>query len=75
MPPLYGDDCYTTVLQNTTHDGPALRGFSSDVGFSEAGHRCVMDPQCAAVVQSEFGRHTHVLRSRRRLVPELWQTG
>ena len=49
-------------MHNTTHDGPALRGFSSDVGFTEAGHRCVMDPQCAAVVQSEFGRHDHVLR-------------
>lgn len=41
-----------------------MEGFSSSLGITEAGHRCLQLPGCAAVVESPFPNpaHSHVMR-------------
>ena len=61
-PPLYGDACYSAPHVNMTHTGLRLKGFSGDIGMSEAGHQCILHPDCKAVEESDFDNHDHVLR-------------
>tara|TARA_X000001036_G_scaffold362978_1_gene346702 strand:- start:1491 stop:2381 length:891 start_codon:yes stop_codon:yes gene_type:complete len=63
-PPLYGDSCYLEPHINFTYTGMRMEGFSSAIGITEAGHRCLQLPECAAVVESPFPNpaHSHVLR-------------
>jgi hypothetical protein len=45
-----------------THTGLRLKGFSGSIGLTEAGHQCILHPDCQAVEESDFDSHDHVLR-------------
>ena len=61
-PPIYGDACYSAPHINMTHTGLRLKGFSGSIGMTEAGHQCIVHPDCVAVEESDFDNHDHVLR-------------
>ena len=54
QPPLYSDECFEELLNNTAFTGPRIRGFSGSIGISEAGHVCLLHPECHAVTESSF---------------------
>ena len=45
-----------------TYTGLRLKGFSGSIGMTEAGHQCIIHPDCKAVEESDFDNHDHVLR-------------
>ena len=46
-----------------SHNGTRLQGFSAGTEFVYAGHQCLLNPACAAVVIESFvGAHHTVLR-------------
>ena len=53
-PPLYDESCYEELYSNTSYTGARIRGFSSTIGITEAGHGCLIDPECYAVTQASF---------------------
>ena len=61
---MYADECYLEPHYNFTYTGVRMEGFSSSIGITEAGHRCLELPECAAVVESKFSNpaHAHVMR-------------
>jgi len=54
--------CYSAPHVNMTYTGLRLKGFSGSIGMSEAGHQCILHPDCKAVEESDFDNHDHVLR-------------
>ena len=61
-PPLYDESCYETVYYNTTYTGARIGGFSGTYGITEAGHACLISPNCYAVTESAFPGQTGTLR-------------